>query len=252
MPFIPCPPLARFQFTPLREGRRLTPDEMGELTDYFNSRPSARGDTVSTVTEPTLSLFQFTPLRKGRRKLQCISGARRQISIHAPPRGATRAGNVDAQLRFFISIHAPPRGATRRTTCARGCTLFQFTPLREGRRCFIVRPPSCRGISIHAPPRGATRHSCRTVAAHTFQFTPLREGRRWRGAPGIAREIFNSRPSARGDCKPFLLLSAAIVFQFTPLREGRPKKQEEPLDGQIFQFTPLREGRRNALYQRCT
>ena len=35
------------------------------------------------------------------------------ISIHAPPRGATRlAGCVEN--RAFISIHAPPRGATRK------------------------------------------------------------------------------------------------------------------------------------------
>ena len=66
MPFIPCPPLARFQFTPLREGRRLTPDEMGELTDYFNSRPSARGDVSASRSSLWHHEFQFTPLREGR------------------------------------------------------------------------------------------------------------------------------------------------------------------------------------------
>ena len=33
------------------------------------------------------------------------------ISIHAPPRGATMLGD-EMMLRYMISIHAPPRGAT--------------------------------------------------------------------------------------------------------------------------------------------
>ena len=36
-------------------------------------------------------VFQFTPLREGRRGNGCQHGADRRISIHAPPRGATRA-----------------------------------------------------------------------------------------------------------------------------------------------------------------
>ena len=35
-------------------------------------------------------------------------------------------------------------------------SVFQFTPLREGRRCAVLRQISLRLISIHAPPRGAT------------------------------------------------------------------------------------------------
>ena len=78
-------------------------------------------------------------------------------------------------------------------------SIFQFTPLREGRPAHNVRQirhnhfnsrPSARGdytgrvtmnalesISIHAPPRGATWSSLRSMLAPTFQFTPLREGR---------------------------------------------------------------------------
>ncbi len=77
--------------------------------------------------------------------------------------------------------------------------IFQFTPLREGRRHTEVEMevhsnfnsrPSARGdlsfqawgtvhtISIHAPPRGATCHQRRWNPAIRFQFTPLREGRR--------------------------------------------------------------------------
>ena len=78
-----------------------------------------------------------------------------EISIHAPPRGATVYGYNDLQ-NPAISIHAPPRGAT-------GCKRikfkpfeFQFTPLREGRRLSVMLATMYNFISIHAPPRGAT------------------------------------------------------------------------------------------------
>ena len=101
-------------------------------------------------------------------------------------------------------------------------TLFQFTPLREGRQHGSERHkqhyhfnsrPSARGdaracafalphklISIHAPPRGAT-----IIAT----FSALK----W--------THFNSRPSARGDFCPGAYILYPPLFQFTPLREGR-------------------------------
>ena len=57
------------------------------LAQYFNSRPSARGDIYLL-----------------------LSTEQAQISIHAPPRGATQC---------------PARRDNR--------VVFQFTPLREGR-----------------------------------------------------------------------------------------------------------------------
>ena len=76
-----------FQFTPLREGRPEThrPTPQG---GHFNSRPSARGDNLLTLTK----MFD-------------------KISIHAPPRGAT-SGCWISRCKEPISIHAPPRGAT--------------------------------------------------------------------------------------------------------------------------------------------
>ena len=76
-----------------------------------------------------------------------------------------------------ISIHAPPRGATDNIANLLTVKIFQFTPLREGRPAckkihfapsYFNSRPSARGddsrtyevkpelISIHAPPRGAT------------------------------------------------------------------------------------------------
>ena len=208
--------------------------------------------------------FQFTPLREGRRdKHQFIP--QRLISIHAPPRGATSALSKPINLGK-ISIHAPPRGATRRSQGTIPYALFQFTPLREGRRVrnfikqrrrvYFNSRPSARGDGIAAP----------ALLLAEFQFTPLREGRRpvvhlqflpfynfnsRPSARGDRREAilflrlihFNSRPSARGDNDGTIATAAANVFQFTPLREGRPYQQFCHFCLTLFQFTPLREGR---------
>ena len=87
----PDSPAILFQFTPLREGRHE--DEADQhrrgisihapprgatraLTrrttspSYFNSRPSARGDTRSATRWHRRILFQFTPLREGRHTQQ--------------------------------------------------------------------------------------------------------------------------------------------------------------------------------------
>ena len=170
--------VSAFQFTPLREGRRqergsgnrqdisihapprgatLLSRTSATATEYFNSRPSARGDARLSELHVYASNhfnsrpsargdagalygynvfyqpFQFTPLREGRQ----ISGERSArttaISIHAPPRGATKT-LTPRRKRRTISIHAPPRGATTLLVCNR----------------ITVE------ISIHAPPRGAT------------------------------------------------------------------------------------------------
>ena len=98
-----------FQFTPLREGRHVS-DEGVRVHFYFNSRPSARGDSCTSI-----SSVLFT------------------ISIHAPPRGATDTLPGFARV-WYISIHAPPRGATESRRASPVALQFQFTPLREGRR----------------------------------------------------------------------------------------------------------------------
>ena len=98
----------------------------------FNSRPSARGDV-------TLPLFY---------------GGRMNISIHAPPRGATGRYRAGYGGTYFNS-RPSARGDEMLNMSITG-RLFQFTPLREGRRslCHVIRAGLY--ISIHAPPRGAT------------------------------------------------------------------------------------------------
>ena len=124
------------------------------------------------------------------------------ISIHAPPRGATWSRVFCVPIGTRISIHAPPRGAT----------------------CPCFRLPPAASISIHAPPRGATQSGLSGCpVARYFNSRPSA-----RGDAGVLAQVvnhdhdFNSRPSARGDrfrSRPSLWHHE---FQFTPLREGRP------------------------------
>ena len=185
---------------------------------YFNSRPSARGDLIDKYKTIDYTNFNSRPSARGDR-YRAASYSARKISIHAPPRGATKENLLTMALEI-ISIHAPPRGATVWLDEEPLDWPFQFTPLREGRRQpggkrrnthdFNSRP-SARGdkspgrtpggshISIHAPPRGATHPRETFPASRLFQFTPLREGRRQRNHKVSERFNFNSRPSARGD-----------------------------------------------------
>ena len=166
-------------------------------------------------------VFQFTPLREGRRGNGCQHGADRRISIHAPPRGATRAARTEQPHPLYFNSRPSARGDIPSMNATRRGFLFQFTPLREGRRAkprrsigiyfYFNSRPSARGdgmkvfmkeslrISIHAPPRGATTWTAAGTLRRSFQFTPLREGRRRNSSAA-------TRPPS---------------FQFTPLREGR-------------------------------
>ena len=143
------------------------------------------------------------------------------ISIHAPPRGATGAGEPYRAFRndfnsrpsargdpfrgrevLFrrISIHAPPRGATARAEhLPRQQPQFQFTPLREGRHDYRC----VRRLSVK------------------FQFTPLREGRRRAPAARTsALRHFNSRPSARGDADGNIRKKEKKYFNSRPSARG--------------------------------
>ena len=168
-------PAHRFQFTPLREGRRQQNAEKRNHA-YFNSRPCGRGDAVQHDN----FLWQG-------------------ISIHAPAGGATHAqlpaphspenfnsrpcGRGDCRGKrpvvvLSISIHAPAGGATSLLlTGLPQVEIFQFTPLREGRRRLPAELRSC--IYFNSRPCGRGDKSC-AYRRNGFHY-------------------FNSRPCGRGD-----------------------------------------------------
>ena len=216
-------------------------------------------------------LFQFTPLREGRHRYVMVS-----------------------QWVENISIHAPPRGATKKRAKATLSDAFQFTPLREGRPTFLETHRTPRKFQF--TPLREGRPATLTTAARKllFQFTPLREGRPDGGGAINGNTNFNSRPSARGDdyvIRDGITLAISIhapprgatqyaaklrhgadisihapprgatsgheirkhvcIFQFTPLREGRREYDVVQGVSCIFQFTPLREGRRQKICNFC-
>ena len=258
-----------FQFTPLREGRHHdnqhqhrpqaisihAPPRGATLPFcvlfscllYFNSRPSARGDTAVSP-EPSSKAFQFTPLREGRRAHR---KSPRGASFHFNSRPSARGDRVNSgELAvWIISIHAPPRGATISVSGWDFTGGFQFTPLREGRRS--------SGSSM--------------VLILRFQFTPLREGRRRKFWAAVVSFVFQFTPLREGRLLGRHRLYVGEPFQFTPLREGRlagqtlseshknfnsrpsargdeQRRTRAATTTRRFQFTPLREGRRFSVY----
>ena len=103
-----------------------------------------------------MTLLSFNPrARAGRDRPLGPEAHRRQVSIHAPARGATKQMR-QVPKQADVSIHAPARGATLADDAkkqdksvsihapARGAT-------RQGEQRQIDLP-----VSIHAPARGAT------------------------------------------------------------------------------------------------
>ena len=146
------------------------------------------------------------------------------ISIHAPPRGATSQPSCEYSPFQDFNSRPSARGDASFFAALRAY-LFQFTPLREGRRRRAVFPRA-EGISIHAPPRGATLKLWTKRASRTFQFTPLREGRRLADCTASRFQPFQFTPLREGRRRPGSRGSRRPRFQFTPLREGRPLRRE--------------------------
>ena len=108
------------------------------------------------------SIFQFTPLREGRLRADGFN-ATFNISIHAPPRGATDARLAGRNRPHHFNSRPSARGDVFRIT-SDARDIFQFTPLREGRPDGYAPCEVIFFISIHAPPRGATRRSPRSFS----------------------------------------------------------------------------------------
>ena len=153
-------------------------------------------------------------------------------------------------------------------------SLFQFTPLREGRRPLSSRGfiniyfnsrPSARGdetgihmrdcarISIHAPPRGATIAWVNGGFSGLISIHAPPRGATSKVSGAVRQgNYYNSRPSARGDTAWCWTSHPVSKFQFTPLREGRHERKNHEYLIRQFQFTPLREGRQRAAQEALT
>ena len=94
--------------------RHANCERCGRPVNRFNPRSRAGSDT-NVLGLPILgtSKFQSTLPCGERRTTHIIPFTRREVSIHAPVRGATHIHNY-LQFVILVSIHAPVRGATWR------------------------------------------------------------------------------------------------------------------------------------------
>ena len=128
--------------------------------------------------------------------------ARRRLQVYfnsRPSARGDRRGCGQGDGCRCISIHAPPRGATRELALHRAHPQFQFTPLREGRRTPQAGQDDSVPFQFTPLREGRLAKRGSIVEQFQFQFTPLREGRRLAGCVEDRAFYFNSRPSARGD-----------------------------------------------------
>ena len=169
-----------------------------------------------------------------------------EISIHAPPRGATHIAVDGVHLRAYFNSRPSARGDPADRWSRRPCPISIHAPPRGATEALRLRR-RCGNISIHAPPRGATPVPIRAAGFLLFQFTPLREGRPLDSRAAHDAGYFNSRPSARGD---FVAPAQTITlddFNSRPSARG-DRQRVFPRSSGRFQFTPLREGRRRYVH----
>ena len=254
-----------FQFTPLCEGRRVLAVRKRLCGSNFNSRPCVRGDLGGSNTGALECQFQFTPLCEGRHYTKFCYFCQKYFNSRPCVRGDILRFLRRVQSRYFNSRPCV-RGDSATDSTATVITLFQFTPLCEGRP---FRSASTSSPIFHFNSRPCVRGDGFTDSATAidtlFQFTPLCEGRpaalfrvwqlfpyfnsrpcvrgdRRRNTPRRCSRYFNSRPCVRGDrCHP--QKSGPQLFQFTPLCEGRHIVNKLVHADAEFQFTPLCEGR---------
>ena len=142
-----------FNSRPSARGDMVCP-EIIICAKHFNSRPSARGDPYYNAQQTAMPISIHAPPR-GATWRNDNTYCRFGISIHAPPRGATGASSIVRGLASYFNSRPSARGdgaaeaaeQERRDFNSRpsargdknkapdrkGKTIFQFTPLREGR-----------------------------------------------------------------------------------------------------------------------
>ena len=190
-------PCTAFQFSPLREGRRTTPD----------------------AAPLTYTRFQFSPLREGRRECRSYYCYNPQISILAPARGATLLYMFSKYCRLF---QFSPLREGRLSLLRTGISgmRFQFSPLREGRQACRRSAPSAQDFNSRPCERGDFADTIEKRCGGIISIlAPAR------GATFIAEvfhrvQDFNSRPCERGDLAQYIVDRQAFHFNSRPCERG--------------------------------
>ena len=147
-----------FQFAPLREGRRRS-SSVSSATFNFNSRPCGRGDGgIGNQFNIHGSYFNSRPCGRGDGGSTPPSCDPNYFNSRPCGRGDARLAGLFAPTIFQFTPLREGRHAG--VTVGNKEGLFQFTPLREGRLPLITDVYKHISISIHAPAGGATSLAC--------------------------------------------------------------------------------------------
>ena len=137
------------QFTPLREGRRPCPHQHCSRSCYFNSRPSARGDKAQTSLYRSSTNFNSRPSARG--DISRASDVMRKTYFNSRPSArGDKAYIIKCWKITYFNSRPSARGDRKIKTIDDPNDLFQFTPLREGRRAMAGR--SCAKPHFNSRP----------------------------------------------------------------------------------------------------
>ena len=126
------------------------------------------------ILQQGYTVFQSTLPRGERRVADSNKVEVKQISIHAPARGATKNYLVTVN-RFYISIHAPARGATFVEKRAAYVEIFQSTLPRGERQHRLGGACSCHNFNPRS--REGSDFNVYIKIIYHFYFNPRsREG----------------------------------------------------------------------------
>ena len=140
-----------FQSTLPRRERRLSM-LIQLLICNFNPRSREGSDDIPfRIVAPT-PIFQSTLPRRERHIPAPPRQNTKQISIHAPAKGATQMPDR-TNISIGISIHAPAKGATRIGEIPSYAYQFQSTLPRRERHCFNRSEPYILALFQSTLPR---------------------------------------------------------------------------------------------------
>ena len=152
MPFIPCPPLARFQFTPLREGRRRKHLSCTQVSRFFQFTPLREGrHEIQKAGRIKVRKFQFTPLREGRRWSGGGYGVVLYFNSRPSARGDALISGVGHSAHHFNS-RPSARGDHILSNVSHHVLHFNSRPSARGDGGEKAMSSLYNIISIHAPP----------------------------------------------------------------------------------------------------
>ena len=189
---------------------------------------------MANVNAVQIGVFQSTRPHEGRDGEKALTRGIKEVSIHAPPRGARPRLGRERGSGMTVSIHAPPRGA-RRSLSRTARSTPGFNPRAPTRGATIGGGQFGHDVtvSIHAPPRGArpTGTSGATIPL-LFQSTRPHEGRdpAARGARPDSGG-FNPRAPTRGATMDSPSRHRLSTFQSTRPHEGR---DQSAMEGAIY------------------